>query len=544
MSATDDPLGSHFDEVTALLYLEGQLDEGRAREFSTHLPSCPVCSRLLHALEEESIWLRESLVADDESIPARLIAAPERKGAHWGWIVALGLCSAGLYTLWDGLIVPAYDQYFSQAGASQGTIFTWLFFEGAFRTFTQGWDTMRNTTELLAFATLAGVVVWLLRHQWRRFTAIAFVMGALICALGLPPAAQAADVERGNPEYELPSGQEVKTDLIVVADRVRIDGDVDGDLIAMSQSVIVNGHIKGDILAFGQELRVNGPVDGNVRAWVQTLSLNSTVTRNVMGLVSVVDLADKATVGGTMTVAGGNTELDGRLTGDLLAAAADVDINGYLGHDAGIRADRLTIGSHAQIQGQAKYEGHRQPDVASGAKLASPIQVTILKRGPDYSRIRYYWHRVLLWGASFLFGLALLLLAPGFFTDAVQGAKRVGPAMGFGVLFLFATPVVAIIACITIVGLGLGITTLLLYAMAIYAAQVFVGSWLGEQLMGAGVGVGAAIGRLALGLAILRALSMVPFAGPLIGFIVTIWGLGALLLAAHRKMSPQVPVAA
>jgi hypothetical protein len=152
----------------------------------------------------------------------------------------------------------------------------------------------------------------------------------------------------------------------------------------------------------------------------------------------------------------------------------------------------------------------------------------------------YYWHRVLLWGASFLFGLLLLLLLPGFFADAVQATKRVGPAMGFGVLFLFATPIVAIIACITIVGLGIGITTFLLYAIALYSAPIFVGSWLGEQLLGAEVGLGPTIGRLALGLAILRALTMVPFAGALIAIIVVVWGLGALVLTLHRKMGPHV----
>ena len=71
-----------------------------------------------------------------------------------------------------------------------------------------------------------------------------------------------------------------------------------------------------------------------------------------------------------------------------------------------------------------------------------------------------------------------------------------------------------------------------------------MGSWLGEQLLGAEVGLGPAIGRLALGLAIIRALTMVPFAGPLIASLVTIWGLGALVLALHRNMGPRVAAAA
>ena len=540
MSASDYSLASHFDEVTALLYLEGQLDPERAREVASHLASCAACSQLLGALEKESVWLREALREDEESIPTRVIAAPERTGTHWGWIAAFGLCLAGLYTVWDGFVAPALAQA-SQAGFSQGNLFTMLFFQGAFW---QGWDTMRNMTELLALATLAVVAIWLLKKQWHRLTAISFVMGALIGVLGLPSIADAADIEHGSPSYSLPAGQEVKTDLIVAGNRVRIDGDVDGDLLVASQSVEVNGHIKGDILAFAQELRVNGPVDGNIRAWCQSVTLNSTIGRNLMGFIDVFVFADKARVLGTMTIFAGNSDLDGRLSGDLLAFSGNMNIDGFLGRDARISADRLTIGSNAEIVGQTKYQGRHQPDVAPGAKLGSPIQITIPKRGPDYTRISYYWHRVLLWGASFLFGLVLLLLLPELFHEAVGAARRVGPSLGLGMLFLFATPIVATIACMTIVGLGVGIATVLLYLIAVYSAQVFIGSWLGEQLLGRSVGLGPAIGRLALGLAIIRVLTMIPFAGFLILLIVTIWGLGALVLALHRKMSPHPAVAA
>ena len=196
-------------------------------------------------------------------------------------------------------------------------------------------------------------------------------------------------------------------------------------------------------------------------------------------------------------------------------SSATSPVNGRLDSDSRFEDDRLTIGSTAEIDGKTKYEGRGQPDVASGAKLASPIQITVPKSGPDYTRVAYYWHQVLFWGANFLFGLVLLLLLPGFFSDVVHQTRRVGPAVGFGALFLFATPIAIIIACITIVGLGIGISALLLYLIALYAAQLFVGSWLGEQLLGYTVGIGPAVARLAIGLALLRVLRMIPFVGPL-----------------------------
>jgi hypothetical protein len=83
----------------------------------------------------------------------------------------------------------------------------------------------------------------------------------------------------------------------------------------------------------------------------------------------------------------------------------------------------------------------------------------------------------------------------------------------------------------------------LLWVIAIYSAQVFVGSWLGERILGEGVGVGAALGRLALGLLILRAVHMLPYIGGWIAFVVLVWGMGAMVLALYRYMRPQLATA-
>jgi cytoskeletal protein CcmA (bactofilin family) len=531
---------SHFDEMTGLLYLEGQLEAETETEVSTHLSSCAECRSLLQALQKESIWLKEALAGENELIPARLMEAPGRsEAAFWGWLAALGVAAGGVYTLWSGLIDPWLTQA-SDAGFNQGNLLTMLFFSGAFW---KGWDAVQSMIEFLSMAAVGVVIIWLLRRHWRRFTVGTVWMAGGLCILTLAQPAGAAEVNYGDPNYTLPAGQEVKTDLIVAAEHTRIDGAVDGDLIVSSRSVTVNGHVKGDILAFGQELHVNGPVDGNVRAFAQTFSLNSTVGKNVMAWAHEVDLDEKGEVGGTMTLGSADTQLDGRVAGDLLAFTEVLDVNGSLGGNALIHGERLRIGPQADISGQIKYRGGRSPEVASGARLAGPV--AILARGrarPNYASPGFYWRQVLSWAASLLFGIALYLVAPGFFNDIENATRRLGPCFGLGVLFLFATPVAAIIACLTIVGLGVVITTLLVYVIAIYAAGIFIGEWLGAKLLGPGTGAGAVIGRLALGLAVLHLLRIIPFAGRLVALVVVIWGLGALVVAIRKRL--QSPMAA
>jgi len=539
MSRFDSHFDDHFDEMTGLLYLEAELDASREREVTDHLSACAECRRLLQALQRENIWLRESLAAQEEAIPARLSRAPGATSmpwAPWTWITALGMGAGGAYTLWSGVVDPWLTQA-SEAGFTQGNLLTMLLFSGAFW---KGWDAMQSLVQFLAVATLGVFFLWVARRHWGRFSVAGIVLGAGLAMLALPSPASATDVVHGDPNYTLAAGQEVKTDLIVAAQHVRIDGDVDGDLIVWSRSITVNGHVKGDILAFGQELRVNGPVDGNVRAFAQSFTLNGTVAKNVMTWAREFDMDEKARTGGTMTLGSADVQLDGHVNGDLLAFVEDLDINGSLDHDATIRAQRLRIGPNAAIAGHTQYRGGRQPEMASGARMGSPVEIIERRRPtPRYASPRMYWHQILAWGASLLFGVLMLLVAPAFFADTESATKRFGPAIGLGLLFLLAIPVAAILACITIVGLGVGIATILVYIVALYSTQVFVGAWLGEKLMGSGIGTGAMIARLAIGLAILRLLRLIPFAGHLVGLIVVLWGLGALVLAIHKRIRPQ-----
>ncbi|HUO35175.1 MAG TPA: hypothetical protein VMU43_09295 [Candidatus Acidoferrum sp.] len=531
------PLDSHFDEMTALLLLEGQLPADRAEEARSHTATCAQCRELVRALKNEDVWIRNSLAEPDELVPARLVHAPERGGAPWGWISAIGLAFGGSYTLWASFIEPWQAQA-AQAGFTQGNLLTMLFFSGAFW---KGWNAMQSLTEFLATATLGMLLVWLLRRHWGRLSSVAVVVSMLLLSLAIPRAARAAQVKHGDPNYTLEAGQEVPTDLIVAAERTRIDGNVDGDLIVWSRDVVVNGHVKGDILGFAEELTVNGPVDGNVRVFAQTLSLQSSVARNVTAWCRDIDLNEKSSVNGTVTLGGANLNLNGAVTGDGLLFGDTIDIGGSMGHDLLIRAGNFSIGPQAQIQGHVKYNGRNQPVVSSSAKLAYPIQVNIVKRNyrPNYAAPEYYWHEVLFWGARFLFGLVILLLAPGFFFDVESSLKRYAPASGVGVLFLCAVPVIAVLVCLTVVGLGIGIASILLYIVIAYSGRVFVGAWLGEKILGATPGAGHAIARLALGLALIQAATMLPFLGILISVLAAIWGVGGLVLAVHKHLRTQ-----
>ncbi len=524
---------NHFDEMTCLMYLEGQLERSRALELSAHADSCLECRTLLRLLERESKFLTQVLLEENESVPARLLSPPAREKTSWGWIVTFGLAAAGAYTVWTG--IEQVQQQLGQAGFGEGNLLTMLFFGGVFW---KGWSTMTNFIEILAISTLGILAFGLLRRSWRRWTTLALVMSALLLALGLPQPAGAAEVKKVQ-SYVLPKGETVKNDLMIFGATARIDGTVEGDLITFGQKLTVNGHVTGDVISFAQSLAINGQVDGNIRGFASMASLKGTVAKNVTAFVQNLDVDSAVRIGGGLTVFTGDATLDGHVGRDLMVFGARVTLSSAVAGNATLHCERLVITSSAEIDGKAHYKGTRQPEVEAGARLASPLEIEIVKRTPDYAKPRYWLHQALAWGAAFLFGLLIILLMPRFFGHVIVTTREYlfAPLLGFATLV--GVPILAVIACVTVVGLGVGIAGVLLWVVALYAAQTFVSVWVGETLMkpegGGSSGATGMIGRLALGLIILRIAFLVPYVGGWIKFGVLIWGLGALALALFRK---------
>ena len=285
---------NHFDEITCMLYLDGQLDRERARELTAHTQECAECQGLLGVLAGEGRWLKEALMEADEAVPARLFEPRTRPNTvPWGWIAAFGFGSAGAYTLWNSILEPVQSQ-FDQAGFSSQNLFTVLLFNGAFW---KGWESMRSLVEFLAMSAFGILILLLFRRNWRRGTTLAVVMASMLCALFLPSAADAAEVHKTAGEYVLGAGEEVKNDLIVYGGLIRIEGKVDGDVIAFGQSVRIDGHVTGDVIAFARDVRVSGQVDGNVRSFVQSLTIEGQVGKNISSFSDTTEIDAKGKIG-------------------------------------------------------------------------------------------------------------------------------------------------------------------------------------------------------------------------------------------------------
>lgn len=527
---------NHFDEMTCLLYLDGQLDSRKAGEFERHTRSCAPCRALLSALQRESALLHQAMIEQEESVPARLLAPPGREGVPWAWISALAAAGLGAFTVWSQVIEP-WQQSLSQAGFGGENLLAMLFFNGVFW---KGWSDMMIVFQILPVLTLGALALYYLWRKRHRLSPVTLVLGALALLLASPQGAAAAELKKVE-RYSLPAGETHTGDLILAAGPVRIEGTLDGDLIAFCESLTVVGRVTGDVIVFTRRLTMNGTVDGSVRGFANNIDIGGKVQRSVMAFSEGFELRQGSDVGWGALLFAKSADLSGRVGRDVTVFGGDrVGVEGFIGGDFAMDGDDLSIASTAEVLGKATYRGRKEPTVESGAKLSSALQKIVPDRKPRYYSFGFYWDMLMGYASVLALGLVILLISPSAFRAVTREARRPGTLVG--VVVVLAVPVAAIIACITLVGFALGMVSAILWLVLLYVAQIYVGGAIGEMLLGHASTRGAQFGRLAAGLAVLRVASalryiLLPGAGPWLLFwlIVVSWGAGAITLAIYER---------
>jgi hypothetical protein len=535
LSVPAERLDQHLDEMTCLLYVEGQLDRSRAQEVSAHTQDCARCRTLLHALDRESRLLTRAMLEEDEPFPSRLAAFQQRarNSMQWIWGLVLGLAASGSYALYSYYVEPMQAR-FEQAGFGGTNILNLMIFQGAFW---KGWESMLTLLEVLAMLTIAGSVAMFLRRRIRRGSAFAMIVAGICAAATLSSPAMATDFRTKGDNVEINKDETINGDAFMTGHHAKVEGTVDGDLYVFCQEADIEGHITGDVIAFAQIVRISGQVDGNVRSFTNTSLISGTVNKNILSFSETINVDRSAKIGGSVTAFVNSLTLDGKLGRDVLAFVNAASISGSIGGGIDAQGNSLRFNSGAVVGGPVKYKGNNAPDVSSGAKLAVPVEFTKIEHHTNNDSGFFIW-RIIWTAAVLLFGMVLFLLMPAFARDSALAAEHYGASFGLGVLVLFGVPVAALIACVTVVGLLVGLSTFTLWITCLYCAQIVVGAIVGQWLMGRTSETWQLIGRMAVGVILLRVLGMIPHLGGWVKFAIVLWGMGAIALALYRRFSP------
>ncbi|HET7417434.1 MAG TPA: polymer-forming cytoskeletal protein [Solirubrobacterales bacterium] len=244
------------------------------------------------------------------------------------------------------------------------------------------------------------------------------------------------------------------------------------------------------------------------------------------------------TVDGVFVISG-DVRIAGRSDGDVVVLAGDALVSGRIDGDLVMASGTARLLPSAYVSGDVNYGGER-PVVAGAAVVRGDVSEEDWPNSLDFVPLVgafVFWLAVTISAA--LLGVLLLLIAPRA-ADAIsaRSRERIGPLIAIGIAITICLPVAAVIAAVTLVGLPLAIGILL--ALLPLGAVAYVASaWaLGRRI------VEAPRGRIAAflaGLAILRALALVPILGGLVGLAAIVFGFGLLGAAIGASREPRQP---
>jgi hypothetical protein len=307
---------------------------------------------------------------------------------------------------------------------------------------------------------------------------------------------------------------------VAAGNRVTLQSGVAGNALTAAGELRIAGPVRQDLLAAGREVVVAGAIGGNARAAGAT-----------------VRLQPEGRIGRNATLAGSELDLQGNVTGSLLAAGRRIYLNGAVGGDVQLIGDDLELGPDARITGSLRYRSRNELKRAPSAQVGGAVE-RLPWNGPQKDRERGFpIAGVLVWTAG-LGVLAALLLAivPAFAQGMGTTLRtRFGGSLLSGFIVLVSLPVAAILALVTVVGIPAGLLALLVYPVLLLLGYVCAGVALGDmalarirpaQVQSSGSRILAAV----LALLALALLGRIPVLGGVIAVLATLAGLGALLL--------------
>ncbi|MFC1992687.1 hypothetical protein ACFLV3_02605 [Chloroflexota bacterium] len=363
----------------------------------------------------------------------------------------------------------------------------------------------------------------------------------------------ALDLREGE-TVTIASGEVVNDDLYITSGDIIINGTVNGDVFAVGRSITINGRVDGGISFGGQTAVINGEITNSLRFGGQSIIVNGIIGRDLVVGSSQLSVSSAGQIDGDLVFGAGTAQINGFIGDSILGGAGEVTLANNIGGDVTLGVDRLTITSGADIQGALKYTSQNEASIQSGAKISGDISHLIPERSEKEWGAKgilagitgaVIW-KTLSYVMIFIIGIILILIAKKrmiLMHTAIQ--KSPWQTLGWGALILIATPIAAVIVMITVIGLPLGIISLVLWGIALYLSQILVALLLGRLIIRQNRelnSTGFMIGALALGLLVLFALRLIPIIGWIVSLLVMVFGLGTLITSVRTvRFEPVTP---
>lgn len=327
-------------------------------------------------------------------------------------------------------------------------------------------------------------------------------------------------------------------DRFAAGSSLQIDKAVAGDLIAAGGSVDVMTTVEGDAVLSGGTVSVSKRVGQNFYGAGGKLFVNDVIGRNARVAGGQVTFSQVSEVMGNVSAAGGEVTLNGKVKGYVIAAGGHVFIDAIVGGDVEASGGRVELGPNARIGGKLRYASREPLKRDPAAQVQGAVETFAPPGGwPVPENVKHGMGRAggWIWTVGLMvLAAALVALLPNIFSGVANTLRaHPGKSLLVGFIALVCVPVAALLFLITIIGVPLGLLTLLAYFILLIVGYVSTGISIGDWALKRAKSEASSsmlwrIFSAILGVLIVSLLARIPWLGGWVMLSALLIGLGAL----------------
>ncbi|MEI8207045.1 MAG: hypothetical protein WCG03_09235 [Kiritimatiellales bacterium] len=329
----------------------------------------------------------------------------------------------------------------------------------------------------------------------------------------------------------------LRDEMWISAQTITISGEALDDLFAAGGVLDLRGDFQSDVWAGGDQVIAAGRFSDHVRLVSRTVQVSGTLGGSLTAMGTTVKIDPSATLAKNMLCLGENIISEGTIAGNVRIVAQKATLGGKIAGNVSITAQEIVIPAGTVIGGDLSYTAPKElvlsPSVTLRGKLVRTFEALPPKEFLKPNLLGHFSFAF----AALLTGLVFSSIFSRYTANTVQLLRTSrGPCLLAGFAALFLIPMCALLLLFTLVGLPLCILIILFYCILLYLSKVAVGLWLGALILRRKeVTKQNRAGALAAGLLILYALTAFTAISFFASILITIYGLGALLLALFKK---------
>jgi cytoskeletal protein CcmA (bactofilin family) len=297
----------------------------------------------------------------------------------------------------------------------------------------------------------------------------------------------------------LPESERITEDLYAFAERVVIDGVIEGDLLVVAGELVINGTVHGDVLGLvGGPVRIDGTVDGSLRVAAVSVEVGGSVGDDVAAVA--VEARVGGAVGRDLLVVTGETRVDGPVGRDIRGQGFRLSVDGAVDRNVIVRVDALTLGPAARVAGDVIYESSSDAGVAETAEVSGALvrQAAIT---PVLTRAITRMVGVLSLFGFIVAGLVGQWLFRATSVRAVtEAGERPVRAALVGAGMLIGPPILVLPLFFTLVGIPVALIIIVLWILALFLGPLPSVTHVGSRMLRGrgGIAAGVVVGAVAL----------------------------------------------